>query len=328
MRGALVKKRGEQAMVPQAEFTSYYGRAVLKEPVWQSPEVPGYLFLGGLAGASSVLAGGAQVRGCPDLARGAKLGAAAAISLSAAALIADLGRPERFVNMLRVFKPTSPMSVGSWLLAAYGPAAGAAALSAVTGIVPAAGSAATAAAAVLGCGVSTYTAALICDTAVPAWHNGYREMPYLFAGSAASAAGGLGLLAAPNGQAGPARRLAVLGAAAEITSAQLLTRRIGMTAEPYRTGRSGFMFHASEVATACALGVAFIGRRHRAASAIAGATLLAASATTRFAIFRAGRTSARDPKYTIVPQRERLNQRSAAERSAAERSAAERSAGS
>ncbi len=323
-----MKKRGEQAMVPQAEFTSYYGRAVLKEPVWQSPEVPGYLFLGGLAGASSVLAGGAQVRGCPDLARGAKLGAAAAISLSAAALIADLGRPERFVNMLRVFKPTSPMSVGSWLLAAYGPAAGAAALSAVTGIFPAAGSAATAAAAALGCGVSTYTAALICDTAVPAWHNGYREMPYLFAGSAASAAGGLGLVAAPNGQAGPARRLAVLGAAAEITSAQLLTRRIGMAAEPYRTGRSGFMFHASEVATACALGVAFIGRRHRAASAIAGATLLAASATTRFAIFRAGRTSARDPKYTIVPQRERLNQRSAAERSAAERSAAERSAGS
>jgi len=300
-------------MVPKAEFTSYYGRPVVKEPVWQAPEVPGYLFLGGLAGASSVLAAGAQVRACPDLARGAKVGAVAAISLSAAALIADLGRPERFLNMLRVFKPTSPMSVGSWLLAAYGPAAGAAAMSAVTGILPAAGTAATAAAAALGCGVSTYTAALICDTAVPAWHNGYREMPYLFAGSAASAAGGLGLLAAPCAQAGPARRLAVLGAAAEITSAQLLTRRIGMTAEPYRTGTAGLMFHASEVATACALGVAFIGRRHRAATALAGATLLAASATTRLAIFGAGRVSARDPKYTIVPQRERRTQRSAAQ---------------
>ncbi len=301
-----MKRRGEQAMVPDAEFTSYYGRPVLKEPVWHTPDVPGYLFLGGLAGASSVLAAGAQLRGCPDLARGVKLGAAGAIGLSAAALIHDLGRPARFVNMLRVFKPSSPMSVGSWLLAAYGPAAGAAAVSAVTGLLPGVGTAATAAAAALGPGICTYTAALICNTAVPAWHDGYREMPYLFAGSAASAAGGLGLLTAPCAQAGPARRLAVLGAAAEITSAQLLTRRIGATAEPYRSGRTGFMLRASEVATACALGVAFAGRRHRAATALAGVTLLAASATTRFAIFGAGRISARDPKYTIVPQRERL----------------------
>jgi hypothetical protein len=308
-----VKRRGEQAMVPEAEFTSYYGRPVLKEPSWTAPDIPGYLFLGGLAGASSLLAAGAQLRGCPQLARGVKLGAAAAISLSAAALVHDLGRPARFVNMLRVFKPTSPMSVGSWLLAAYGPAAGAAAVSAATGIAPRAGTAATAAAAALGPGVCTYTAALICDTAVPAWHEGYREMPYLFAGSAASAAGGLGLLTAPCAQAGPARRLAVLGAAAEITSAQLLTRRIGMAAEPYRSGRIGLGLRGSEVATACALGLAFIGRRHRAATALAGLTLLAASATTRFAIFSAGRASARDPKYTVVPQRERLTQRALAE---------------
>ncbi|MGE5286891.1 MAG: NrfD/PsrC family molybdoenzyme membrane anchor subunit [Micromonosporaceae bacterium] len=305
-------RRGEQPMVPAAEFTSYYGRPVLKEPVWEAPDIPGYLFLGGLAGASSVLAVAAQIRGCPDLARSSKAGAAGAIGLSAAALMHDLGRPSRFTNMLRVFKPTSPMNVGSWLLAAYGPAAGAAALSAVTGRLRRAGLAASAGAAVLGPAVCTYTAALICDTAVPAWHEGHREMPYLFAGSAASAAGGLGLLTAPCEQAGPARRLAVLGAAAEITSAQLLTRRIGIAAEPYESGTSGAMFRASEVATACALGVAFLGRRRRLATAIAGATLLAASATTRFAIFRAGRVSARDPKYTIVPQRERLAERQAA----------------
>ncbi len=310
-----MKRRGEQAMVPEAEFTSYYGRPVLKEPSWAAPGIPGYLFLGGLAGASSVLAAGAQLRGCPQLARGVKLGAAAAISLSAAALVHDLGRPARFVNMLRVFKPTSPMSVGSWLLAAYGPAAGAAAASAATGIAPRAGTAATAAAAALGPGVCTYTAALICNTAVPAWHEGYREMPYLFAGSAASAAGGLGLLTAPCPQAGPARRLALLGAAAEITSAQLLARRTGPAAEPYRTGRIGLALRGSEVATACALGLAFIGRRHRPATALAGLTLLAASATTRFAIFSAGQASARDPKYTVVPQRDRLTRRSLAERS-------------
>jgi DMSO reductase anchor subunit len=307
-----MSRRGEQQMVPAAKFTSYYGRPVLKEPVWQAPDIPSYLFLGGLAGASSVLAAVGQLRGCAALARRLKIGAAGAIGLSAAALIHDLGRPRRFTNMLRVFKPTSPMSVGSWLLAAYGPAAGAAALSAVTGRLRRTGLAASAGAAALGPAVCTYTAALICDTAVPAWHDGYREMPYLFAGSAASAAGGLGLLTAPYGQAGPARRLAVLGAAAEITSAQLLTRRIGMTAEPYVSGRSGAMFRASEIATACALGVAYLGRRHRTATALAGITLLAASATTRFAIFKAGGVSARDPKYTIVPQRARLEERQAA----------------
>jgi formate-dependent nitrite reductase membrane component NrfD len=115
-------------MVPEAEFTSYYGRPVIKEPVWGAADVAGYLFFGGLAGASSVLAASAHLSGHRDLARVAKVGALGAISLSAAALVHDLGRPARFPNMLRVFKPSSPMSVGSWLLAGYGPVAGAAAV--------------------------------------------------------------------------------------------------------------------------------------------------------------------------------------------------------
>jgi hypothetical protein len=63
-------------------------------------------------------------------------------------------------------------------------------------------------AAALGAGVATYTAALVCDTAVPAWHDGHREMPYVFAGSAATAAGGLGMLAVGPPAAGPAVRFA------------------------------------------------------------------------------------------------------------------------
>ena len=97
----------------------------------------------------------------------AKVGALGAIGLSGVALVHDLGRPGRFVNMLRVFKPSSPMSVGSWLLTAYGPVAGAAAVSEVTGILPKAGTAATLGAVLLGPAIATYTAALICDTAVP-----------------------------------------------------------------------------------------------------------------------------------------------------------------
>jgi formate-dependent nitrite reductase membrane component NrfD len=303
------RRRAEQLMVPDVEFTSYYGRPVIKEPVWQALDVAGYLFFGGLAGASSVLAAGAEVSGYGELARVAKLGALGAISLSAAALVHDLGRPERFVNMLRVFKPTSPMSVGSWLLTAYGPVAGAAAVSEVTGILPGAGRAATAGAGLLGPAVATYTAALICDTAVPAWHEGHREMPYLFAGSASCAAAGLGLLTLPPAAATPARTLATLAAPAELVVKRLLLRRLGDIAEPYKTGRSGQMFRAAELLTVGGLAGAVLGRRNRAVSALAGASLLAASALTRFGVFEAGMATARDPKYTVVPQRRRRDRR-------------------
>ena len=77
---------------------------------------------------------------------------------------------------------------------------------------------------------------LISDTAVPAWHDGYPEMPFVFTGSGAMAAGGLGLLAAPADESAPARHLALLGAVIELAAFERMTRRIGMTAEPYRHG--------------------------------------------------------------------------------------------
>jgi formate-dependent nitrite reductase membrane component NrfD len=291
-------------------FTSYYGKPVLNKPTWEARDIAGYLFLGGLAGASSVLAAGAELTGRRRLARAGKVGAAGAIALSAAALVHDLGRPARFVNMLRVFKPTSPMSVGSWLLAGYGPVAGAAAASAVTGLLPRAGRAATFGAALLGPAVATYTAVLIADTAVPAWHEGHRELPALFAGSAASAAGGLAMLAAPNTETGPARTTALLGAATELAALRLLEHRAGMIAEAYHTGRAGTLLRAAELLTAGgALTGALLGGRSRLAAALSGAALLAGSACTRFGIFQAGIASAEDPKYTVAPQRARLNER-------------------
>jgi formate-dependent nitrite reductase membrane component NrfD len=303
------RRRAEQMMVPDVEFTSYYGRPIIKEPVWEVPDVPGYLFFGGLAGASSVLAAGAELSGYGELARVAKVGALGAISLSAVALVHDLGRPDRFLNMLRVFKPSSPMSMGSWLLIAYGPLAGAAAVSEVTGILPGAGRAATAGAALFGPAIATYTAALICDTAVPGWHEAHREMPYLFAGSASWVAAGLGLLALPPAAAAPARTLATIGVPAELTAKRLLLRRLGDIAEPYESGRAGQLLRAAEVLTVGGLAGAVLGRRSRVVSALAGASLLAASALTRFGVFEAGMATARDPKYTVVPQRRRRDRR-------------------
>jgi formate-dependent nitrite reductase membrane component NrfD len=301
-------------MVPRADFTSYYGRPILNPPRWGTVDIAGYLFLGGLAGASSVLAAGAGLTGRPALARAGKVTALVAIGGSTAALVHDLGRPERFYNMLRVFKPTSPMSVGSWILATYGPLAGVAAVTSVTGRFPRIGAAATVGAALTGPAVAAYTGVLIGDTAVPAWHEAHGELPFTFVGSAAAAAGGMGLIAAPVAQAGPARRLAVLGAALETASSMLSERRMGVVAETYRTGRAGKLMTASRLLTiGGALGGAVFGRRSRVAAALSGVALLAGSACTRVGIFEAGLASARDPKYTVVPQRERMAARAAAQ---------------
>jgi len=286
------------------EFSSYYGRPVVKEATWAAPDIAGYFFLGGLAGASSTLALGAEATGRPRLARTLKLGAAPAIHLSLLALVHDLGRPARFLNMLRVFKPTSPMSVGVWILFAYAPAA---ALGELARPLRPLGRLGSAGAALLGPAVASYTAVLVADTATPAWHDGHREMPFVFVGSAASAAAGLGLLGAPLHENAPARRLALIGASVEIAAVKLLEQRIGIVAECYRTGRAGKLMRAAEALTATGA-VALLTRaaRSRRAAALAGAALLGASACTRFGIFEAGLASARDPRYTVAPQRERM----------------------
>jgi formate-dependent nitrite reductase membrane component NrfD len=314
-RNGAGERRGsaENLVVPKARPDSYYGRPMIKEPVWASRDVASYLFFGGLAGASSLLAAFAQMTGNRELARASKTGAAAAIGLSVGALVADLGRPARFLNMLRVFKVTSPMSVGSWLVSGYGPASATAAVCALTGKLPRTGAVATATAAELGAGVATYTAALLADTAVPAWHDGHRELPYLFAGSAATAAGGLGMLAVGQPAAAQAIRFAVLGSAAELTAKSMLLQRLGDAAQPYQSGLAGKLMQAGEVLTAAGLAGAILAGRNRAAAAVSGTALLAASAVTRYGVFFAGRASARDPRYTAGPQRQRLQSRAGSE---------------
>ncbi|MEU6553515.1 NrfD/PsrC family molybdoenzyme membrane anchor subunit [Streptomyces sp. NPDC046915] len=300
--------RGEQSMVPEAEFASYYGRPILHQPTWKPLDIAGYLCLGGLAGSSSLLAAGAQATGRPALARPAKLGAVGAITLSLGALVHDLGRPGRFLNMLRVLKPTSPMSVGSWLLAGYAPLTAIAAATDVAGRYRLVGSAATAASAVLGPAVVTYTAVLIADTAVPSWHEGFRQLPFVFAGSGASAAAGLALVCSPADQAGPARRMAVLGAALELGAFRAMKRHMGLVAEPYEEGRALVLLRTAELLTAGGAALAACAGRYRdrRLAVAAGAALLTGSAALRFGVFHAGVASAQDPKYTVLPQRERL----------------------
>ncbi|WP_405463286.1 polysulfide reductase NrfD [Streptomyces jietaisiensis] len=301
------RRRGEQLMVPKAEFQSYYGRPVIKAPSWEARDIAGYFFLGGLAGGGSVLAAGAHLTGRASTAKAMKVSSLAAVSLSAAALVHDLGVPSRFYNMLRVAKPTSPMSVGSWLLAAYGPAAGAAAATAVTGRLPRTGALATGAAALLGPALASYTAVLAADTAVPAWHGVHRELPYLFVASATAASAGMALAVGPTRENAPARWAAGLAAVADVAVSQAAERRLGMVAQTWREGRAGTLLKTAKALTVGgAVTAAVLGRRSRVAAVAAGAALLAGSACTRFGVFAAGTASAEDPKYTVVPQRERL----------------------
>jgi hypothetical protein len=291
-----------------SEVRSYYGRPVLKEPVWK-PEIPWYFFAGGTAGAAAPLAFGAGLAGNPPLARRAWLVALGGAAVSPVLLIKDLGRPARFHNMLRMFKVTSPMNVGSWALAAFGTATGLATGNAVLGLP---GRGAKPAAAALGPLVSTYTAALIADTAIPVWHEARGELPFVFAGSSAASAGAALTLLTPPPWAGPARRLAVAGAAVGLGMLELMERRLGELSEPYHEGDAGRFGRAAKALTAAGgLAIAARGGRSRAVASAGAAALLTGVALERWSIFRAGFQSAADPKYVIKPQRERVDARQA-----------------
>lgn len=316
-RGGHGGRGGERMMVPDATFTSYYGRPVVKESPWEA-DIPAYLFLGGLAAGSSLLGAGADLTGRAGLRRATRLGALGAITLTFAALVHDLGRPSRFVYMLRTAKPTSPMSMGTWILTGYGPLVALTAVSELAGALPGPlgrllrplGRPAGLSAAAWAPAVAAYTAVLLADTATPAWHEGYRELPFVFVGSAAAASGGLGMLATPPAQAGPARRMAIGGALLELATSHRMESSMGLPAETLHNGRAGTVLRTGKVlALAGTLGSALLARRSRTAAMLSGAALLAASLCTRFGIFEAGQASARDPKYTVVPQRERLTGR-------------------
>jgi len=304
-------------MVPRAEpekYDSYYGRPVIKAPVWKSPDVPLYLFLGGMAGGSALLAEGAAMSGRPGLERVARLTAASGAVGGTVFLIHDLGRPERFLHMLRVLKPTSALSVGTYILSAFASAAGGAAALEVTGWLPRLKRVAGLGAAATGPWLVTYTAALFSNTAVPAWHEGHRELPFVFAGSGAAAAGGVAMLLAPADEHDPAVRMALIGGTVELAATKVMERNLASghgvdLAEPYHEGRPGKLMKASTALTVAGHGLTLLGLKWPWLRRLAGASYVAGSVALRFGIFEAGLASANDPKYTVIPQKRRAAQR-------------------
>lgn len=310
-------RRGDpNATVPEAEFTSYYGHNIVQPPAWEWP-IPAYLFLGGLAAGSGLIAAGAHATGRPRLRVRSRIAALGAVALGGAALAGDLGRPERALNMLRTVKLTSPMSVGSWILSAFGACIGAGVGlellrprlregSGLAGAARVADGLANAGSAFFAPPLAAYTAVLLSDTAAPTWHESHRELPFVFVSSAIAAGAGCAMITSPPRETnGPVRQLAVLGAVCELGAGELMKHRLGMLAEPLDLPPARHWHRAATVLTAAgAIGAAVVGGT-RVGAALSGAALMAGSLATRFGIFHAGMTSAKDPRYTVAPQRAR-----------------------
>lgn len=280
---------------------TYYDRPALKEPVWIWT-IPTYFLVGGIAGASMTLGlavqmfGGRRLRGFDERCRwtGAVLG-----GIGSALLIADLGRKGRFLFMLRVFRPTSPMSVGSWVLALATP------LSAGSAILPrpfdrllGVGAGA------LGMPLATYTAVLISNTAVPLWNSARRTMPLLFgASSIASMAALFHFMNLGERERRIVRRFGLIGQATELLAAAAVERdihKVPRVAKPLRDGFSGFLWEAATVCTASALVMSLLPGEGRKKRMFTGALGLLGGACVRFGIFYAGKRSARDPHAAFL----------------------------
>lgn len=323
------RRRGEELMVPKADFTqydSYYGKPIVKFPPWEWP-IAGYFFLGGVAGGSALLAVGAGLTGNRELQRNTRLTTFAAAGLGSSFLILDLGRPERMLNMFRVFKLSSPMSVGSWILGAFGSTAAVPAIVEVDTLTGErlplpdfarsflhwAATPAGVATGLLGAPLAAYTAVLLGNTSVPLWQDAHKELPALFVSSAAAASAGAALVTTSTKNNGPARVLGAVGAAADILASKNVERNLhAPLEETMHQGKAGKLLKAAEACVIAGGLGALVGGRNRVIAALSGAALMAGSCLTRFGIVQAGHQSTEDPKYVVEPQRARLKERQAA----------------
>jgi formate-dependent nitrite reductase membrane component NrfD len=282
-----------------ADDVTYYDVPVLREPVWKW-YIPAYFFFGGVAGAASTL--GAVAGRFPNLRRRARRLSLVSVSFGTAALIADLGRPSRFANMLRVFRPTSPMSVGSWLLALFGPAAGAAAV-----LPDALADPAGAVAGLAGLPIAGYTGVLVAGTTVPAWQEAGQSMPVLFTASGvAGAASILAFACHDDREAAVLRRYGIFGKVGELAASFALEREVGSVeavARPYKEGRSATLWRAAHVCTAVSLLLSLPRRRGHRREQLGALTGVAGSLLVKVAVMEAGKASASDPRATFHIQR-------------------------
>ncbi len=313
-------QRGEAAVVPSKVMATtgygvpgnrtYYDHPVIKMPVW-TWDVPAYYFVGGATGSAMALGAAATLLNRERLSRlilQSRLIGVAGSAISAYFLIHDLGRPERFLNMMRVFRPTSPMSVGAWILTFFSTSGG---FAAVTEFGPrwacGLGDAAAIVSGLFGLGLAGYTGVLVAHTTVPVWQRPHRLMPALFLSSGVTGAASLFDLLGGN----PLEQRATLlfgtaGRIAELGFAHLMEQQVATVPEaarPLEEGLSGLLWKSAKVLTAASLVLALVPHSGRRVRRVAGVLGVLGSLCVRFGVHHAGRSSAMNPRATFQQQR-------------------------
>ena len=290
--------------------TGYYGTPLLKVPAW-TWEVPLYFFVGGAAGSAAALAQiGKFTSSDYKLVNDARWIAAIGGAISPVLLISDLGRPERFLNMLRVFKIQSPMSVGSWTLVVFSTSAGVGVTcnllrEQAPGFVPLrwAGNAADLLAMISGLVLCSYTGVLIGATAIPVWHENIGLLPLYFAMSGLSTSVSLLELC---GNCPPVLTTLGLGVAATETfiGASLQLKR-NRNNRPLQRGRTGWLTRIAGILSGPLPLILrmLAGRKNNPRSVklrkAAAISAIAGSVATRVAWIQAGQASAADPSIPL-----------------------------
>jgi hypothetical protein len=307
-KGAVGGRGVDVADGPIPRRPGYYGEPVVRPPVW-TWEIPIYFFVGGIGGMSAVIALGAMVFQQSEVARAAMWVAAVAAVLSPLLLILDLGRPHLFINMLRVFKPQSPMSMGAWILTAFGGCV-------VPGLIGLELTAAHAfngafndvlhtatgilifSSAIFGTLLATYTGVLIAATAIPAWflHRVFLPIHFGMAGLG-SAAGVLELLG---------HRIAPLNAiglfAAGVETALLIWlafNKHGTADRAIHEHASGWLIRIGELLN----GPLALILRLFGIIPLAAISFLLGALVSRIGWIAVGRVSGRDPEAVFASQR-------------------------
>ncbi len=295
--------------------TTYYNQPLLHEPVWEWP-ISSYYFAGGLTGAALVMSAAAQLRrpfpGREQLMRHCQWIALAGAGVSGGLLVADLGRPERFLNMLRVFRPSSPMNVGAWILAGAGATATPAlVLHGRKGLFGFLGKIFNLAAGLFGAGLATYSGVLVGHTAVPLWQESRALLPILFGASAMASLGNVLQLSPATAEQG--RELATvfgrIGQVGELLAGALMERhasRVARVGRPFRENVSGTMWRTAAVLTGASVLVSVLPGRSRTKRLAASLLGVAGSGLMRFAVERLGKASAKDARALFELQRSKL----------------------
>ncbi|HEX5452329.1 MAG TPA: NrfD/PsrC family molybdoenzyme membrane anchor subunit [Stellaceae bacterium] len=280
---------------------TYYDLPALKASLY-GWKVSAYMFVAGLAGSAQIIAAAADLID-PDGNRGTvrhgRYVAAAGAALGAPLLILDLRTPQRFFNMLRIFRLTSPMSIGTYALTGFGGLSGLLAAGQLLhdrGIAPAAIARASkyveVPAAILGMGMSTYTGALLTATSTPLWAAAPRLIPAAFGASAMASAAGLLSLAARNGAGDTLRRIERIASVADLAALAALSK--GLRREGIRTRSDAVPAKIAAAAPLLAPLAVRLGIR-RAPAAAAAASILGGF-LLRHLLLRAGNRSAERPR--------------------------------